>query len=96
MVHLVWVLTSEIWHICLGHPIYGNLTLATTFGEIIQCSVSTVRTETTCVCEYLHCQEMISADCLACFSKNPSAALSVATALESASDGLFANRSFAT
>ena len=98
MLHLVWawVLTSEMCSICLGHPIYGNLTLATISSEIIQCNVSTVRrTEMTCICEYLHCQEMISVDWLACFYKSLLAALSVATALESAWDGLFANRPFA-
>lgn len=82
--HLVWVLTSEMCSICLGHHTYGNLTLAAISSEIIHCHVSTVRrTETTWFCEYLHCREMISVDWLACSSNSLSAALSVATVLKS-------------
>ena len=81
--HLVWVLKSEMCSICLGHRIYGNLTLATISSEIIHCSVSTERTEMTWICGYLHCQETISVDWLAYSSKSLSAALSAATVLKS-------------
>lgn len=82
--HLVWVLKSEMCGICLGHHIYGNLTLAAISSEITHCNVSTARrTEMTWICEYLHCQEMMSVDWLACSSKSLSAALSVATVLKS-------------
>lgn len=64
-------------------------------GETIHYSVSAVRTERTCICEYLHCHGMIDAGWLPCFSKSLSVAPLVSTALESASDGLFENKPFA-
>ena len=94
----IWFGFSQVrcWGMCLGHPAYGNLTLAITSGETIQYSVSAVtRTEMICICEHLHCHGLISADWLPCVSKSVLAAFSVATALESASDVLFAGKLFA-
>lgn len=95
-IHLVWIFTSEMLGHLLGPSCLWELDLAITSGETIQYSVSAVtRTEIVCICEHLHCRGMISADCLPWVSKSILAAFSVATALKSASDGLFAGKLFA-